>query len=222
MSKPLPKKLRAKWDALIETEGKKLGLENCRPFLENKMVNDIFYEGIFKGRPCVVKCSSKAPDSIRNEYEMLKRLWEVDKDVFPEPYLLHEGDFSFFVMEKIFSGNATCPSADILRIAKALDISGIVHRDVSMNNLIAGSDNHLKLIDFQFAIDRADYRESNFMQKHPTYLHVTFGYSHELGLGKWNDILGQGLLHCLDILDSSALEAKKELSEMSEKMSFSI
>ena len=55
----LPRRLRAKWDELIATEGAAMGLSECRVFLENKLVNDIFYEGLFKGRPCVVKCSSR-------------------------------------------------------------------------------------------------------------------------------------------------------------------
>ena len=59
MNKGLPKSLRARWDDLIATEGRALGLDGCRPFIENKLVNDIFYDGTFKGLPCVVKCSLK-------------------------------------------------------------------------------------------------------------------------------------------------------------------
>ena len=51
--KKLDDATRGSWDALIKTEGKALGLEDCRPFLENKVVNDIFYAGTFKGEPCV-------------------------------------------------------------------------------------------------------------------------------------------------------------------------
>ena len=67
---PLSWRKRAAWDALVREEGAKMGLSDCRAFLENKLVNDIFYEGVFKGRPCVVKCSSRAPESIENEYKL--------------------------------------------------------------------------------------------------------------------------------------------------------
>ena len=56
MKRKLNERRRRRWDALIETEGKALGLDCCRPFLEKKLVNDIFYEGLFHGRPCIVKC----------------------------------------------------------------------------------------------------------------------------------------------------------------------
>ena len=52
---PLSWQKRAAWDALVREEGAKIGLSDCNAFLENKLVNDIFYEGVFKGRPCVVK-----------------------------------------------------------------------------------------------------------------------------------------------------------------------
>ena len=74
MSRGLSRRKRAAWDALIESEGPALGLSDCRSFLENKLVNDIFYEGTFKGGPCIVKCSSRAPESIENEYKMSRRL----------------------------------------------------------------------------------------------------------------------------------------------------
>ena len=100
----LPDSQRCEWNKIIETEGVKLGISDCCPFLENKIANDIFYEGMFNGRPCIVKCSSRAPDSIRNEYEMLKRVHSADAAVFPEPYALWtspDGHKAFVAMEKV-------------------------------------------------------------------------------------------------------------------------
>ena len=221
---PLPWRERTKWDALVKEEGERLGLSGCRMFLENKIVNDIFYEGMFKGRPCVVKCSSRAPDSIRNEYEMLKRVHGADAAVFPEPYALwtsQDGRKAFVAMEKVGGGRPSDPAADIMRIANALKDAGIVHRDISTINVLCGEDGHLKLIDFQFAIDRNDYRESRFMRRNPKYLYVHFGSCEELGLGRWNDILGLGLLRCLFHFAPNATDVESKLREMAASMTFS-
>lgn len=193
-NKVLPRKLRAKWDALIASEGAAMGLSDCRVFLENKLVNDIFYEGLYKGKPCIVKCSSRAPDSIRNEYEMLKRLYSVDSRVFPEPlahYCSPDGRFAFVVIEKLdkLSGNIPESSAqDILDMAVVLRETGIVHRDIFADNLMLGLDDHLKLIDFQFAIDRNDYREDPWMKKNWKYRYVVMGINSGMPIGVWNDV----------------------------------
>ena len=205
MKRPLDDKTRGRWDALIKTEGAALGLSRCRPFLENKLVNDIFYEGVFHSIPCIVKCSSRAPDSILNEAAMGERLYAADPDVFPR-VLAHfktaDGEYAFVVTKKIsgppFAVLCACPdrmrpqvadgfAADLLRIATALRQTGIVHRDINPYNLLFDEDGHLKLIDFQFAIDRNDYHESSFMRKNWKYLYIVFAFSNPLGGAAWND-----------------------------------
>ena len=215
-----------KWDGIIATEGAAMGLSECSVFLENKMVNDIFYEGLYKGVPCVVKCSSKAPDSILNEYEVLNRLYCINSDVFPKPmahYCSQDGRLAFVVTEKLNQAKGiTSDSAaqDILAIALALKESGIVHRDIFVDNLMLGSDVHLKLIDFQFAIDRNDYRESVFMLRNPTYHYVTFGGEGKLGLGRWNDLSGFGLIRCLDLFAPNAKDIRECLVGMERELLF--
>lgn len=186
MSEHLTEELRQRWIDLIRSEGYRLGLSNCTIFLENKYVNDIFFDGTFKGKPCIVKCSSKAPDSIKNEYDVNRRLWLIDPIVFPEPYALYEGPLAFVVTEKLVAGTATNPAGDLLRIDKALEKTGIVHRDILIN-LFPCSDGHLRLIDFQFAVDRNNYCESSFMRKNWKYLYTVFGVQKSLFLGCWND-----------------------------------
>ncbi len=189
MSKGLSKEPRARWDAFIVDAGGKAGLSGCVPFLENKTVNDIFYEGQFNGRPCIVKCSSRAPETICDEYRFMRRLYEADPAVFPEPYACHmseDGRLAFVAMERLSGGTAADPAGDLVRMAKALEKTGVVHRDI-LKNILPGADGHLKLIDFQFAVDRGDYRESDYMRRNPKYLYTVFGVQKSLRLGVWND-----------------------------------
>ena len=221
---PISARLRRKWDGIIALEGARLGLSECRAFLENKTVNDIFYEGLFKGRPCIVKCSSRAADSIANEYEMLCRMHAAAPAAFPEPFAMWTspgGRMAFVAMEKVGGGTPSEPAADILRIAETLHETGIIHRDVSKANLLCGQDGHLKLIDFQFAVDRRAYHESRFMRRNPKYLYVHFGNCEELGLGRWNDILGLGLMECLRSLAPQAKDVAARLLAMAKEMTFS-
>lgn len=203
MSKPLPAKVRTKWNALIATEGRRLGLADCKPFLENKTVNDIFYEGMFNGRPCIVKCSSKDPDSIKNEYELSLRIFRHSPSATPEPlayWISNDNHAAFIVTTKIHgrplteliaeglsSNDADRFANDILTLSKALESTNIVHRDLFTDNFLLDSDGHLKAIDFQFAIDRTNYRECEWMRKNWKYRYVVFGVNHNLGLGFWND-----------------------------------
>ncbi len=199
----LSPKLRARWDALIGSEGKRAGLTRCRPFLENKTANDIFYEGMFNGRPCIVKCSSKSPDSIANEYETARRMFAAGPGCVAEPlaYRISErGDMAFAVFAKIAGpsltellqkgvskGESDRFALDLLSLADTLDRTGTVHRDLFPDNLLLDSDGHLKAIDFQFAIDRNAYRESAWMRRNWKYRYVVFGVNHDLGAGRWND-----------------------------------
>ena len=193
MSKPLARKLREKWERIIATEGYAMGLRNCSIVLENKLVNDIFYEGLFNGFPCIVKCSSRSPDSICNEYKMLVRVYTADSEVFPRPFgywISRDGRFAFIIMEKVTKGvRVSCEkyAEGLKRIFYALRNTGVVHRDIIKDNIITDNNGMPKLIDFQFAIDRNSYSESNYMRKHMIYRLVLFGAGIDKKPGQWND-----------------------------------
>ena len=180
MNSGLPKSLRARWDALIETEGKALGLDGCRPFIENKLVNDIFYDGMFNGTPCIVKCSSRAPESIANEYELGRRLHSIDPIHFPAVYAHHPGLFAFVVTEKVEGGKSLADEPrekyedDILAILDSLYAANVVHRDILPTNFLVAPDGHLKLIDFQFAVDMNAKRIDPWLRRHPDYHFAVF------------------------------------------------
>lgn len=203
----LKPKTRRMWDAVIENEGAAIGLSDCREFLENKFVNDIFYQGEFEGRPCIVKCSSKAPESIENEYNLSRKLFAVDPRSCAEPLALWkspDGKHAFVVLERLpgpslfdlrkgkteaLAERADSIAGDFMRIADALAASGIVHRDMgTMDNYMMGADGHFRLIDFQFAVDRNEARRDPWLRRHPVYHYVIF--SGELdGEGcEWNDV----------------------------------
>jgi serine/threonine protein kinase len=190
----LNKKLRTRWDELINAEGKTLGLSGCRPFLENKLINDIFYEGLYKGRPCIVKCSSRDPESICIEFNVLIRLHKKSPNNFPEPFcvfLSEDARFAFLAMEKIIPTVDIKPSValnDILTIANTLQSEGIVHRDIYHDNIFIGKDGHLKLIDFQFAIDRKTLIVTSWLKKHWKYHYIIFARTVEQLPATWNDV----------------------------------
>jgi len=203
---PLAAVSRVAWDEIIGEEGVKLGLADCRAFLENKLVNDVFYEGTFNGRKCVVKCSSRAPYSICNEYELSKRLFDVDPRVCAEPFAVwrsDDGQRAFVVMEHlggpVLSDLRKNPEAaasmmdgiadDFELMSEALVKTDIVHRDMgTLDNYIRSADGHFKLVDFQFAIDRRTGCVDPWLASHSKYHYAVFCAQVVGSRAYWNDI----------------------------------
>ena len=197
------------WRACLAADGPAMGLENCRAFLENKYINDVFFEGTCRGRACVVKCSSKCPWSIGNEYSLGRRVFELAPEVVAEP-LAWNADPAFVAVEKVQGPSLTELlargvtneqadgfAADVRTLAEALKREGVLHRDLFSDNLLLGSDGHLKAIDWQLAIDRARYREDPWVARHWKFRYVVFGVNRELGLGVWNDFHALGKVMAL-------------------------
>lgn len=238
MKSSLDPRERARWDAVIAEEGGALGLAGCKPFLENKLVNDIFYEGTFKGEPCIVKCSSRAPESIFNEYAMSQKLAAADPMACAAA-LAHwrsrDGGMAFVVVKRLSGPSLTEMIArgveadeaigvmeDMLRIARALAAAGIVWRDIIPDNFMMDSDGHLKLIDAQFAIDRSSFREDPYLVAHRKYRLLLFSHHPDMAGRGWNDVAM--MLHFTRNLPSSshvkALRGK--LSEMLSAAAFPV
>ena len=190
---PLPWRERAAWDALIAEKGPGMGLADCRAFLENKLVNDIFYEGLFNGKPCIVKCSSRAPESIRNEYELASRLHSADPAHFPEVYAFSPGPMAFVVIEKIAGGrsletvHAEGFGNDLVSIVDALYEANVVHRDILPSNFLVAPDGHLRLIDFQFAVDMAVKKVDPWLLRRPAYHFLVFAAAMGPNGAWWDD-----------------------------------
>ena len=190
---PLPWRQRAAWDSRIAAEGASLGLSDCRAFLENKLVNDIFYEGRFKGVPCIVKCSSRAPESIGNEYELAGRLHAADPVHFPAAYAHCPGRMAFVVMEKVEGGRTLGDvrggdyAEDAAAILDSLYRANVVYRDVLPSNFLVGADGHLKLIDFQFAVDMASKRIDPWLRRRPEYHFLVFAAAMGRRGAWWDD-----------------------------------
>ena len=236
MSRALTARERSRWDALMSAEGAELGLSDVRAFLENKLVNDIFFEGAFKGVPCIVKCSSRAPESIANEYEMSRRLAAVDPGVCAEALALWkspDGRRAFVVTRKLPGPSLTELLArgaddfeaigvleDMLRIARALLKAGIVWRDIIPDNFVRDDDGHYRLIDAQFAIDRGNFAEDPYLLAHWAYRMVVFAY-HPMMAGRgWNDV-GMMLFHVWRLSDAPpALELREQLRALSAASAF--
>ena len=201
------------WETVLAREGRAFGLTERRLFLSNKYINDCFYEGRFLSRTCVVKCTTKAVRSIRSEFMIARDVYAEDSSVVAERlgfFFAASGRYAFAMMDKVegptltelLSRGLTEDEADrfaddLLRLARALKKADVVHRDLFSDNLLLGSDGHLKAIDWQLAARRHPFIEDPWMRKHWKFRYVVFGVNRELGLGVWNDChaLGKILAH---------------------------
>lgn len=210
----VPAKVRRRFDRLLaKIESLPPEVQDLRVFLEGKYINDVFFEGMFHGTPCIVKRTTKAVWSIGNEYRLCGRMYGVAPTVVPRP-LAWRQDHAARAAE-VVTAKVSGPSltellargvtdeqadgfaADIRMLAEALKKEGILHRDLFPDNLLLDSDGHLKAIDWQLAIDRNDYREDPWVKRHWKFHYVVFGVNRELGLGVWNDFHALGKILAL-------------------------
>lgn len=216
---PLSWRERSAWDELIVVEGAKMGLSGCRPFLENKLVNDIFYKGLYNGKPCIVKCSSRAPESIVNEYEVARRVCAEDPLACAESYACWRSPDcrrAFVVLERLpgpslmellssrFGGDVALEervAEGMLRIALALQRTGVVWRDIFHDNFMLDSSKNIRLIDAQFAALRNGFSEDPYLRRNWKYRISVFAIHPGLWGRGWNDV--PQILHYMRNLHST-------------------
>lgn len=221
----------AEWTAVLASDGAALGLSCVGVLLENKYINDVFYTGRFKGRPCVVKCSSKCPWSIENEYRVASRLFARAPQVVAEALAVHDApafvvtaregpSLTTLLAQGLSADQADAFAGDIRDLAHALRETGVVHRDLFSDNLLLGADGHLKAIDWQLAIDRHAYREDPWVAKNWKFRYVVFGVNRELGLGVWNDFHALGKILAQFPQTGRVRAVAAELSALAPEMAF--
>ena len=218
------------WRNIVDGVGSDMGLTGCRVVLENKYINDVFFEGQFKGRDAIVKCSSTCAWSIGNEFRLASRLRAAAPLVVPEPLAVwtsDDGHRAFVVTEKVGGPSLTDLlmrgvteaqadgfASDILTLAKALHETGILHRDIYTDNFLLGADGHLKVIDLQMSIDRNDYREDPWVAAHPKFLYVVFGVNHNTPCGCWDDRAALDAVLALLPSTDAVVQARLKLAAM--------
>lgn len=223
---------KAEWRMVVDGVGADMGLSGCRVLMENKYINDVFFEGQFKGRDAVIKCSSKCAWSIGNEFRLASRLFAAAPSVVAEPLAVwtsDDGRRAFVVTEKVLGSSLTELlergvtdaqadgfAEDILALAGALERTGILHRDIYTDNFLLGADGHLKVIDFQMSIDRNDYREDPWVASHPKFLYVVFGVNHNTPCGCWDDRAALDAVLALLPATDAVKQARRKLASMPE------
>ena len=120
------------------------------------------------------------------------------------------------LMRGVTDAQADGFASDILMLAKALDETGILHRDVYTDNFLLGADGHLKVIDFQMSIDRNDYREDPWVAAHPKFLYVVFGVNHNTPCGCWDDRAALDAVLALLPATDAVIQARHQLAAMSD------
>ena len=78
---------------------------------------------------------------------------------------------------------------DIVAILDVLYASNVVYRDILPSNFLLAPDGHLRLIDFQFAVDMATKRIDPWLQRRPTYHFAVFAAGIGPNCAWWDDAM---------------------------------
>ena len=227
--------LLPRWKDLAAEMREIAPLDGIRPTrLSSRRVNPylpvLVFEAEFAGTPCFVKYSPVAPQAIAAEWEFPSRVRRHAPDVCVKPLFWHvmSGGGAFAVLERLdgqtlgerLSGGASISvgesarlSADMVEIVHSLESEGIVHRDLRPANLVITGEGRLKVIDFQFAIDRCGRGELPYFSRRHRELLYPLGEEFAVAPGVWND--RHSMIRCLGMLPACDARdaAVRELSD---------
>ena len=206
------------------------GVERLRPShmglaRGNKSLPTLLFEGEYRGVPCYVKYALAGEATVRREWKLLEKVRALIPDNCVKPMFWHaDGSGGAIIVTERIDGEslssllssgrciaepkqeAMC--RDMLRIADALDASGVVHRDIRPGNMIVGDDGRVSLIDFQMAADRNSPVECSYVAtRHYELLRHLGGKSNHPD-GVWND--RRSMLACVRLLPASKARAEAE------------
>lgn len=153
----------------------------CYQISQNSGIKCCYYKGNLDGNGVFIKYGGVG-EICKNEYKMMQKVYEQNKVNFAKPYYYKcDGNIKNIVMEflegdnlgdlieqnKLSENQKETIVRELEDIAKSLLNIGIVHRDIRPQNLILAKDGHLKLIDFQFAVEYKHYREDKYIKRKP-------------------------------------------------------
>ena len=208
------------WRVVADEIGAVSPFAGIRPaLLASRRVNPelpvMFFSSCHDGRNVLLKYSPVAPRAISAEWTFARKVRRIRPDLCVEPVFWHStsGGGAFVAMERLegrtlkdlLSSGVELAAEDVRRlvcdmkdIVRALDDAGVVHRDIRPDNLMVLPDGHVKIFDFQFAIDRSDTNEYIYFAERHKELLYPLGEDFAIGAGKWND--HHSMVKCLRLL----------------------
>ncbi len=215
------------WRAIADEMHSTSPLSDIRPaHLAARCVNPelpvLFFSAELAGRPVFVKYSPVAPQAISAEWTFSRRMRSHRPDLCVEPLFWHTtaAGGAFVAMERlegqtlaarltskheITTEEAKILAEDMKGIVHALEAAGIVHRDIRPANLMISPDGHVKIFDFQFAVERDDPGEYVYFAERHKELLYPLGEDYARGPGKWND--RHSMVKCLEQLPDCPAKA---------------
>lgn len=208
------------WHALAEEMNGLFPMEDLRPALlgrrhVNRFLPTLILSAYAGGERLLVKYSPVAPFAIANEWTFAQRVRRIRPDLCVEPVFWHvmTGGGAFVVLkwmegrtlQDLLDDEAAPTPEQTARLAKdmkdisdALVAANIVHRDIRPANMMVSPDGHVRIFDFQFAVDRDDPREQKYFVDRYMELLWVLGDIYADGHGKWND--RRAMVRCLQNL----------------------
>lgn len=166
----------------------------------------LFLSGTRGAEQVIVKYTTRGAKTVENEYVLSRRVWRRLPDNVVKLSFWHRiGDrAAFSVMARLpgvplgrllSSGTkmtdeiAERIALDCQAISDGLLAAGIVHRDLQPGNLIVDAQGHVRLIDFQLAIEKDNPCECGFLARRHYEILSHLGRPLSTDDGVWNDRL---------------------------------